>query len=122
VHLADDRYGWLSPEETANWIPYGDVVRNRLNYLTTEWTGHVWPGPGAGIPWRSAMRWSDPRGEFPATVLETTLVGGTLWLRVEVYAESPCESGGDPRVDGVGWIPSSGANGDPTAWFYSRGC
>jgi hypothetical protein len=49
------------------------------------------------------------------------MVGDSLWLRVELLEESPCESG-SAKVTDVGWVPAYSPDGEPIAWFYSRGC
>jgi hypothetical protein len=59
--------------------------------------------------------------EQAASVLETATVGGTLWFRVEIFDRSPCETGFADVVL-AGWIPAFGPAGEPTAWYYSRGC
>jgi hypothetical protein len=121
IRLTDGRFGWVAPDDAGTWFPYGELVTNRLNYLTGAWSGHVWPAPGAGIPARSSLPWKRERQEHPAAVLEAALVGGTLWFRVEILSESPCM---DPNASVTlsGWIPAFGVEGEPTAWYYSRGC
>jgi hypothetical protein len=54
-------------------------------------------------------------------VLESAEIGGTIWFRVNVFAGSPC-SGSDEKVTLSGWLPAYGADGQPNAWFWSRGC
>jgi hypothetical protein len=53
-------------------------------------------------------------------VLEIMEIGGMPFLRVEL-TEGVCEVA-EPRVVGAGWVPAYGQSGEPTAWFYSRGC
>jgi hypothetical protein len=121
IRLSDGRFGWVSPEGAGTWFPYDELVVNRLNYLTGDWSGHVWPEPGAGIPARSTLKDTTGREEYAAEVRESADLAGTLWLRVAVFESSPCETG-DPRVVISGWIPAYGQTGDPVAWFFSRGC
>lgn len=121
IRLADGRFGWVAPDDAGTWFPYGELVVNRLNYLTGEWSGHVWPDLGAGIPARSSNKVSAEREEYAAEVIESTTVGGTLWFRVNVLSVNPCEAG-ERRVGLSGWIPAFGPTGQPTAWYYSRGC
>lgn len=125
VRLATGAFGWVAPEEGGTWFPYDEVVVQRLNYLTSSWSGHIWPDPGAGIPARSSDRWSqEAEGvslEFAAEVLESMELGGTLWFRVHLLAVNPCETG-ELRNSLTGWIPAYGPTGEPAAWYYSRGC
>src|SRR5690606_24156685 len=121
VRLADGTHGWVAPEDSGPWYPYAALPIRRLTYLTTAWSGHVWPGPGAGNPIRSPLRWSGTEDEFPVEVLESTVVGGVPWFRIEVLAEDPCR-GGDGSAALAGWVPAYGDRGDVTVWYYSRGC
>lgn len=119
LRLTDGRFGWLHPDFAGTYLPYPDVAVNRLNYLT-DFHGFVWPNPGAGIPTRfSSGPEADP--EIPAEVHEVTMIGGSPWLRVTILRASPCE-GGDGEAAASGWIPAFGVTGEPSAWFYSRGC
>lgn len=119
LQLEDGRFGWLAPAHAGAFIGYDALVVNRLNYIDTPWPGLVWPEPGAGLPMR-IERPADER-EVPVEVLETTRAGGTLWLRINVLKASPCHVG-DASSVASGWIPAYRPNGEPAAWFYSRGC
>lgn len=119
LRLADGATGWLPPDQAGTFFPYPDVVLNRLNYLPVPWHGFVWPSPGAGIPSRVT---SEPGvREVPVEIVERMDVGGFPWLRVNVLRTSPCD-GPEPRVLAGGWIPAWGTDGEPVAWYYSRGC
>lgn len=117
LQLEDGRYGWLPPDFAGTYYPYPDVVVRRLNYLT-DFHGFVWPNMGAGNPVRLSGFTDD---EIPVEVHESAMLGGSPWLRVTVFRTGPCE-GGEPEVLASGWIPAYGASGEPSAWFYSRGC
>jgi hypothetical protein len=109
--------GWVSAEEAGTWWPLDELLVRRLTYLTDAWDGLLWPdGAGAGRVLRLAQQ-----AERPVRVIETTQIGGSLWLRVAVLDGSACE-GGEPRTTHGGWIPAWAADGRPNAWFYSRGC
>jgi hypothetical protein len=121
VRLADGRSGWVAPDEGGRWFPYADLPVRRLAYLTGAWSGHVWPGPGAGIPPRSSRKDPTGREEYPVDVLESTLIGGSVWFRVSLLRDDPCDGGTD-AVDLSGWVPGYGVTGAPTVWYFSRGC
>lgn len=121
VRLADGRAGWVAPADAGTFFPYEELPVRRLAYLTGSWSGYLWPDPGAGIPVRSARKGTEPREEYAVEVRESRVVGDLVWFRVALYEEGPCE-GGDPGFEAGGWVPGYGADGDPTAWYYSRGC
>lgn len=121
VALADGRSGWVAPEDAGTWFPYAELPVNRLAYLNGHWSGFVWPDPGAGLPARSPRKDPEGREEYTVEVHESMSVGGLPWFRVSILAEDPCEGGSD-RVESSGWVPAYGADGEPTVWFWSRGC
>jgi len=121
VHLADGTPGWIAAEEAGTWFPYAELPVRRLAYLTGSWSGHVWPDPGAGNPARSA-RAGDPRGEVPVTVEESRMVGGLPWFRVAILSTTPCGGPEEAVPELSGWVPAYGADGEPTVWYWSRGC
>jgi hypothetical protein len=113
---------WLHTLATGRFLRLEELVVNRLNWLTEAWDTRLRDTPDANAP---ALEADVPRAggqEVPANVLESRYAGGTLWFRVEVQRDSPCEAGGSPPVIATGWIPAWGRDGKPTAWFYSRGC
>jgi hypothetical protein len=121
VRLSDGTFGWIAHEHAGTFFPYENLPVRRLTYLTGAWSGHAWPAPGAGIPVRSTHFSGDLRAEYAVDVHESRIVGGMLWFRVDVLTASPCD-GGDAGVDFSGWVPGYGAQGEPTVWYYSRGC
>lgn len=121
LRLRDGRSAWLAAEQAGTYFAYAQLPVNRLAYLTRNWSGFVWPDPGAGLPVRhGAIRNPDLR-EFPVEIFESTEVGDTVWFRVRVLAKDPC-SNTQYGNELSGWIPAYGANGQPNAWFWSRGC
>ncbi|MEL7449338.1 MAG: hypothetical protein AAFN78_09025 [Pseudomonadota bacterium] len=121
VRLASGAAGWVAQEFAGTWFPYEELPIRRLSYLTGEWSGFVWPGPGAGLPNRSGVWSSQQRAEYPVEVHESQQIGGMVWFRVSVLVASPC-AGGDGKATLSGWVPGYGATGKPNVWFYSRGC
>lgn len=121
VRLREGDFGWIAPGDAGAWFPYEDLPVNRLAYLTEAWSGHVWPEPGAGIPARSSRRVTQERKEYAVEVHESAIIGGTIWFRVDLLSGSPCEAG-DVRPELSGWVPGYGVEGQPVAWYHSRGC
>jgi hypothetical protein len=121
IRFADETLGWIPAESGGTWFPYEELPVRSLAYLTGAWTGHVWPDIGAGIPARSPRKGTQEREEYPVEVHESRRLGGTLWFRVDVLDGSPCEAG-EVRPELSGWVPAYGPLGEPTAWYYSRGC
>ena len=121
IALAGERDGWLRERDAGPFRPVAELLVNRLNYLTEHWDGWVWPEPGAGHAVKSELKQAAGRQEYPANVLATQDLAGTLWLQVEILSGSRCE-GDTPQVRASGWIPAYSPDGRLTAWFYSRGC
>ncbi|MEE4184914.1 MAG: hypothetical protein V2J12_04010 [Gammaproteobacteria bacterium] len=119
VRLSDGRFGWLAAEHGGSWFAYDELPVNRLSYLTDAWPGFLWPEPGAGLPLRIVRQ--DHDTEIPVNTVRSARIGGSLWFYVERLDASPC-SGGTPKVLDSGWLPAYGNGGEPTVWFYSRGC
>jgi hypothetical protein len=67
------------------------------------------------------MKKREGRQEYPASVLGTQDVGGTLWLRIEILSSDPCQGGSPTTVYG-GWVPAYAPDGKLTLWFHARGC
>jgi len=120
VRLADGRFGWLAKEHAGTWFPYADLIVNRLNYMTPQWHGFLWPHLGAGLPVRAPRIANGATGPG-ANVVGVEWLAGSLWLRVEILASDGCD-GLEPRVLAVGWTPAWTVSGVPAAWYHSRGC
>jgi hypothetical protein len=119
LRTADGMFGWLPPDYAGTFFPYTDLPVRRLAYVPLPWHGFVWPSPGAGLP----LRTLPPGGqnEQPVEVLETDVVGGAPWFRVNLLPSSPC-AGGESGQGTTGWVPAYREDGTPLAWFYARGC
>ncbi len=120
VKLQDGRTGWLAREHAGTWFPYPGLIVNRLNHLNGDWHGFLWPHAGAGIPYRLAGK-NDFGRAHAARVNAVTKVADSLWLQVDVLRNNGCEDK-PVTVIASGWTPAWLANGEPAAWFYSRGC
>jgi hypothetical protein len=120
VAARDSVRGWIRIPDGATMVPLTELLKDRLAYLTGAWDGtlHSTPGAGTGVAVVGVTR---DEGEASASIEETRLVGETLWVHVQVHDQSPCESDGDPKVIGDGWV-KAWTGGKPTVWYYSRGC
>lgn len=120
VATRDTIRGWIALPDSARVISLGELFLERLTYLTPAWDGTVRATPAATAATTVTGTMRDD-GEAPVTVHESRLVANRLWLRVSVYDQSPCESLGTPAVVATGWVPAW-TGGQPTVWYYSRGC
>ena len=120
VAARDSVRGWIRIPEGATMVPLAELLKERLAYLTGNWDGTLFstPGVGTGVAVVGVTR---DAGEASASVEGTRMVGDTLWVHVQVHDQSPCESTGDPKVIGDGWV-KAWTGGKPTVWYYSRGC
>ncbi len=121
LRLNDGRSAWLAAGQAGTFFGYAQLPVNRLAYLTRNWSGFVWPDPGAGLPIRHGAIQDPDLREFPVEIFESTEIGGTIWFRVKVLAEDPC-SNTQFGNELSGWVPAYGSSGQPNAWFWSRGC
>jgi hypothetical protein len=114
---------WLRASPGAEFFPLERLLVDRLTHITEVSEGRLWPEPGADEeagPEQTGSAIVPPGSEV--RVLEARWVEGELWLRVEVLSHSVCDGLDDPTVVETGWLPGHGAHGEPTVWFYSRGC
>lgn len=119
VHRQGLGFRWVQEAEAGPFWPYDTLPIRWLSYLNTEWDGYIWPDPGAGLPWYAK---ASDHSEHAIVVHDSQRIGGSLWFKVELLSESPCEGIDPPRSLAAGWIPAYGSSGKPAVWFYSRGC
>ena len=109
--------GWLQAIG-AEFYSFERLYENRQAYLTDQWDGRIAGTPaGAG----GAAPASTSR-EPSVRVRRSSRVNGALWLLVDVLSESFCTAGREPKVVASGWVPAHAPSGEPTVWFFSRGC
>jgi hypothetical protein len=118
--------GWIRADEAGQFHDIADLLRFHLSYLNAHWDGHLWSAPVGGLrttepSMRVAGHTADASDQHPMQVLETRVVAGGLWLRIETFDESPCNVD-TPAVLDRGWIPAFSASGALVAGYYSRGC
>jgi hypothetical protein len=110
---------WLHASDAAEYLPLERLLKKGLTYVTDAFGGRLAPSPGA------TPVDEDPAAVAPGTSVKVTefrRVGDRLWVHVEVLSDSPCQSPENPSVVQRGWLPAHASSGEPTVWFYSRGC
>jgi hypothetical protein len=118
VRLAEGA-AWVQASARDKFYPLEDLLENGLTYLTGDWDGQLRGRPGAAA--RSA-RTPSGTGEPSVKVLKSLRVDGELWFDVQVMSHSPCDAAAEPNVVDRGWVPAHAPSGEPSIWFYSRGC
>jgi hypothetical protein len=112
---------WVQ-HEPRDFLPYPDLLSERLAYVRKGWNGALWDEPGSGPGATVPRAWREHLGQdLTATVLAVRRVGSDTWIQLRLLTESCGET--VPGVESVtGWIHAYTASGRPAAWFYSRGC
>jgi hypothetical protein len=113
---------WLTRETPNGFLPYPELLKERLAYLRKGWDGRLWDTPGASASKPLPSKWKSHATEnIPLKFLGARRLSGGLWIHVRLETESCGES-----LEGVkpaeGWLPAYRSSGLTSAWFYSRGC
>ncbi len=114
---------WLLHAREADFLPYPNLLTNRLAYVRAGWDEVLRDSPDSprGIQTLTAAWKTYSAKDVPVDVLGSRRVRGVLWLHVRLRDET-C---GD-ALEGVepltGWVPAYRLSGDTSVWFYSRGC
>jgi hypothetical protein len=114
-----DGAAWLMASQRDEYFPLERLLTDGLTYLTDASDGVLASSPG--VEGREALRERVVSGR-PVRVVEFRQVDGRLWVHIDVMSHSICESAVDPSVTARGWLPAHAASGEPTVWFFSRGC
>jgi hypothetical protein len=122
VRLSDG-VGWIHASERDEFHSLEALLRDGLTYLSAEFNGHLSRAPGTSTPAPGDRAVVYARlAEPPVRTIDFRRVNGQLWIDVEILSDSICTSSDPPTVTRRGWLPAHAANGQPTIWFYSRGC
>ena len=113
-----EQSGWIRATEQNQFFPLETLLAENLTYVANANGGGLAAAPGTE---RSAAT-NLLSAERHVKVLESRAVGEQLWLRVAVQSHSVCEGLEEPTTLAEGWVPAHSASGEPTVWFYSRGC
>ena len=96
------------------------LYQNALTYLTPDWSRQVSAAPGAR---GRAARIPAGMAEPSVQVISSQRSGGQLWFQIEVMSHSGCEDIiKEPKAIDRGWVPAHSPSGQPSIWFFSRGC
>jgi hypothetical protein len=114
---------WIERANSDDFLPYPDLLQERLTYIRAGWDGRIWKIPDTSdvipIPaeWRRYLT-----QDVPIEFLDSRRLGDQTWILVRLDPSDRCGE----TLEGVsavsGWIPAHRASGAPSAWFYSRGC
>lgn len=114
--LLSNGAAWVKESENNEYYPLEVLLVNGLTYITEASEPALLARPG-GVDVVATASPGDP-----VRVVDFMRVDNQLWLFVEVLSDSICESDGEPRVLSQGWLRAHGLSGQPSVWFYSRGC
>jgi hypothetical protein len=114
---------WVARDNPNDFLPYPEILTDRLSYVKEGWDGRMWNTPGASgaaraLPsgWRSHLK-----RNIPIDFLGSRRVGNEMWIHVRLNTEI-CGQSFDGVTSVDGWVPAYSPSGAPSAWFYSRGC
>jgi hypothetical protein len=115
---------WIERSDTSDFLPYPELLTERLAYLKGSWEGELRDAAGARVVRRVPAQWNEVLGDqIQIEVLGTTQQGDQTWLHVRLVTDLLC---GNEKVSlfppAEGWVPAYRPDGTTTAWFYSRGC
>ena len=111
---------WVPASSRDVFHPLEQLYEDALTYLTPDWNKQLADAPGGRG--RTATMPAD-RAEPLVRVLGSRRSGGQLWLQVEVMSHSTCEDHrNEPKAIDRGWVPAHSPSGQPSIWFFSRGC
>jgi hypothetical protein len=125
IRLSDGS-AWVRASSRDEFLSLDELLRDGLTYLTGAWDGRLAPRPGGDRFFHDpAIRGAKERtgADGPSVrFVGSRELNGDVWLEIEVVSGSVCTAEGDPTVVGRGWVPAHSPSGEPTVWFYSRGC
>jgi hypothetical protein len=114
---------WVERDDSKGFLPYPEILTDRLSYMGKGWDGRVWSTPGASgaatpLPpgWKAYLS-----QEIPIDLLGTRRMGDEVWIHIRLLIERCGETlqGVSPAT---GWVRAYQSSGSPSAWFSSRGC
>ena len=115
---------WIRRDDPTEFLPYPEVVKEKLPYVLQGWNGTLRATPSASgrvIPLTEGWKERLDRGPN-IEYLGSRRVGGDLWLQITLTADPPCGDTLEGMTPVSGWIPAYKPNRAPAVWFSSRGC
>lgn len=114
---------WIRRTDPEEFLPYPDMLREKLAYPLQSWDGTLRQTPGASgavTPLTSGWK-AQLDHQLTIEYLGSRRAGDDLWIHIRLIVDV-C----DQKPEGVtpvsGWIPAYQANRSPSVWFSSRGC
>lgn len=110
---------WVQASDQDLFHPLEKLYEDALTYLTSDWSRQLSAAPGGS---RRAARIPSAMNEPSVRIIGSRQSGGRLWFQIEVMSHSVCTGNNEPRVIDRGWVPAHAPSGQPSIWFFSRGC
>lgn len=110
---------WVRASDRDVFHPLERLYEDALPYLTSDWSRQLSPAPGGS---GRAARIPAATREPSVRIVGSRQSGGRLWFQIEVMSHSVCTAGNEPEVIDRGWVPAHAPSGQPSIWFFSRGC
>jgi hypothetical protein len=112
---------WVRRESADDFAAYPEILVGSSSYIRQGWDGRLWQLPGereAAIP----ASWMAILGrDVNVEVIGFRQVRGVRWVQVRIATEV-CGRTYEGVSATTGWIPAYRSSGEPSLWFYSRGC
>ena len=109
---------WVLASARDEFQPLETLYESGLTFLTSDWSRRLADAPGARD---RAARVPADLMKPSARVLKSVRVRGELWFQIEVMSHSGCDSS-ELKVIDRGWVVAHSRSGQPSMWFFSRGC
>jgi hypothetical protein len=118
IRLADGA-AWIRGDSANLFMDLEDLLAENLTYIAEPDGKGLSSVPGSTDRNIGTDLLSTGRS---VELLDSRRMNGELWLKVAVHNHSPCISPEDLATVAEGWLPAHSQTGEPTVWFYSRGC
>ena len=112
--------GWIRVKDAERFLSVERLLKDNLSYLRKNATLPLHTRPGDPVarrvpPTRTTV-------DLPVAVQAFMRVADTLWVQVDLLSANPCTEEKVPEAPASGWLPFHDAKGQPSVWFWSRGC
>lgn len=97
------------------------LAPDNLAFLDADWDGRIFSEAGGRRFTMSSLKGATERTEYPIHLRQVEFVNGGWWIRVELYAEEPCNNP-DAAVVHAGWVPAFSRAGYLVAGSSPGGC
>ncbi len=113
---------WVEVKNKADFLPVEIILKNHLAYLRTGYPVPVIAAPEASANTQSIR--VDNNSHIPTEVLAFKRIDGRLWVKVKSHSKPQCDGEERPAKPKPfsGWLPFHDTQGQPTVWYFSKGC